>query len=350
MRTVEKRLTVSMLAVGMLVCAVSALACMEGAARIAVLAASVPANAALSLLVLIRVTPDPFAAVFISSGMTSVALSGTPSGLLYVFMPVLGCMAGVIRPAAGRRYSAYAPAIAAAYFASLWAQRLALPLPVSGHIAAELVGTAGALVSSFLMIHVEGYRRDVLKYEARKSAESASKDALTGLNNRKGLDAFIAEQAGRIDTFSVIMMDIDNFKQVNDTYGHVEGDAVLRDLSLVIQCHVRAKDRAFRYGGEEFAVICPGTDMKGAGQLAERIREAFSGKRYEYEGFSDPELKERRYTVSLGVAESRPGDFRSAKDLIGKCDSALYEAKHTGKNRVCYWEGEAPDAPRLGTR
>lgn len=348
MTKVEKRLAVSILAVNMLVCMVAALACMEGWVGTAVLIASAAANTILALLIYILINPDPFISVFASSGITALALSGTPSGLLFMFIPLLGYMTGLIIPAAGRRYSRYSTIIAAAYFAVLWSVRLAVPLPIGGHIIAELTGTLGALMATVLMVHVETHRRDLLKFEARRSEESASKDALTGLNNRKSLEAYIVEQARKIDSFSVIMMDIDNFKKVNDTYGHVEGDAVLKDLSLVIQCHVRTRDRAFRYGGEEFAIVCPGTDMKGAGMLAERIRESFSSKKYIYEGFTDPELRERRFTVSLGVAESRVGEFKDAKSLIARCDEALYEAKHTGKNRVCY--SRQADTLKLGDR
>ena len=123
------------------------------------------------------------------------------------------------------------------------------------------------------------------------------------------------------------MLDIDDFKAVNDTYGHQQGDAVLRHVARVLQENSRDADSPARYGGEELTVILPHTDLEGADAIAERIRTAVEGL-----GIAGTDGQGvLRITASLGVAASTDGD----KDaLIADADGALYEAKRSGKNRT----------------
>jgi diguanylate cyclase (GGDEF)-like protein len=138
------------------------------------------------------------------------------------------------------------------------------------------------------------------------------------------------EQAALQDrALSIIMIDIDFFKKFNDTYGHLCGDAVLKQVARIIQGSVRAVDLAARYGGEEFCVLLTDTDLEHARAVAERIRQGVSGSVTEYEGFS------LRVTVSLGAARYDPARDISGKSLIDRADRALYAAKQTGRDRVC---------------
>jgi diguanylate cyclase (GGDEF)-like protein len=123
------------------------------------------------------------------------------------------------------------------------------------------------------------------------------------------------------------MLDIDNFKSVNDTYGHQQGDVVLRRVARALADSSRDADLPSRYGGEELALILPHTDMEGAYAIAERIRTAVEALRIPQSNGDAP----LRVTASLGVASSRDGRKEA---LVGEADSALYEAKRQGKNRT----------------
>lgn len=131
---------------------------------------------------------------------------------------------------------------------------------------------------------------------------------------------------------SLVMLDIDHFKSINDRYGHPAGDAVIRQVSTLIRQHVRAGDVAGRYGGEEFALLLPHTDHDGACKLAERLRQAVEHQEVIYQGQSI------RFTISLGVASlDRP--TQDHRCLIGWADQALYASKHAGRNRVSSYTG-----------
>jgi len=119
------------------------------------------------------------------------------------------------------------------------------------------------------------------------------------------------------------MIDIDNFKAFNDTYGHQAGDSIIREISKIFKDVSRKIDIVARYGGEEFGIILPMTKKEEALVLAERIRKAVE---------TSPRLK--NITISIGVA-SYPADGNVKEDLISKTDKALYEAKRSGKNRIC---------------
>jgi len=161
--------------------------------------------------------------------------------------------------------------------------------------------------------------------------EMSVTDALTGLDNRKRLAETLASQMALYRRhqrrFAVIMLDIDHFKRLNDTYGHLAGDRVLQRIAEVIKASVRSVDRVARYGGEEFVVVLAEATMWGALETAERIRCAVQNCVITQDG------RPLSVTVSLGVALCREDDAR-AEDLIARADAALYEAKRAGRNRI----------------
>ena len=157
-------------------------------------------------------------------------------------------------------------------------------------------------------------------------------DVLTGWHNRRYLQVRLKEELARAcrDGSNLVcrMLDIDHFKQVNDTWGHAAGDAVLQELAQRVEAQVRASDVAARYGGEEFVILAPETDLDGGRVLAERIRRAI-----EELNISHPAIPTTdRVTVSIGVAS---GAARSWEGLLNEADAALYTAKKNGRNRVC---------------
>lgn len=149
--------------------------------------------------------------------------------------------------------------------------------------------------------------------------EQALTDPLTGLLNRRALEMALEREAARVERgekpFCLVLMDLDDFKQLNDTQGHQEGDRVLKEVAQYLVAHVRQGDLVGRWGGEEFAVILPRTEGKEAVQVADRLREG---------------LKTLGITASFGVAVYG-GDPR---DLFQRADRALYQAKGSGKNQV----------------
>ena len=130
------------------------------------------------------------------------------------------------------------------------------------------------------------------------------------------------------------MADVDNFKHINDTYGHRAGDAVLRTVARIMQTKCRQTDVAARYGGEEFVVMLTGAGEREAVDIAEKIRAAVANKRFKFRD------KTRRVTISLGIAGFSGRDHK--EELIEKADKALYRAKREGKNRVCLYSNLGP--------
>lgn len=159
-------------------------------------------------------------------------------------------------------------------------------------------------------------------------------DTLTNVFNRRYyLERFKEELERSMKfkyTFSCLMVDIDYFKSFNDRYGHIVGDAILRDVSKTIQENIRQIDLLGRYGGEEFSIILSETDKNIAKLAAERIRKAIEEKHIKV---YDEELK---ITVSIGIS-TYPGDSKDIEGLIDKADSALYLAKQQGRNCVCLY-------------
>jgi len=167
----------------------------------------------------------------------------------------------------------------------------------------------------------------------RKVYEAASRDGLTGVFNRKSLEERIEgelEFAARHHTeLSVIIADVDFFKKVNDTHGHIAGDAVLKEVARRLQSALRAEDVLARYGGEEFVVLSRGIPVHAAVALAERLRETLAAEPILFGEISIP------ITASMGVASlAQVGAGADKAKLVGTADARLYQAKQSGRNRV----------------
>jgi diguanylate cyclase (GGDEF)-like protein len=162
--------------------------------------------------------------------------------------------------------------------------------------------------------------------------DQAARDPLTGIWNRNAIfDVFrkeLARSQREGNQISIVMLDIDHFKNLNDTYGHMAGDAVLRDFTRRITSSLRPYDAAGRYGGEEFLVVLPGCDLEAASRHAERLRMLISGEPF------DTSEGRHSATCSLGVASTSGSSPKDTDSLIRAADAALYRAKRNGRNRV----------------
>lgn len=204
--------------------------------------------------------------------------------------------------------------------------------PVSSVSPGIIVLNRGLSVFALLTVTITGYvlisRQQ--RFDARL-IELASTDPLTGLLNRRTL---MSEAERRVEEarrykqpLSFLMLDIDNFKNLNDEHGHLVGDQVLQAVAEVALKCARRTDYVGRYGGEEFMLVCPGVDANEASHLAERIRaetECLQGRN---------DLPATPVTVSVGVAEM-PDETYTVRDLIAAADHCLYQAKAAGRNRV----------------
>lgn len=180
---------------------------------------------------------------------------------------------------------------------------------------------------------------EALRKEVTRARDASLLDALTGLTNRRGFDQALAAclgspcAAGQSEPAAqpcLLMCDIDHFKKVNDTYGHLFGDRVIRAVAQVLKENVKGRDTAVRYGGEEFIVLLPDTPLEGARALAEKLRRTIEGGRIKKGGSEDVSAK---ITISLGAARYIPGE--SPALFIERADKALYVAKNGGRNQVC---------------
>jgi diguanylate cyclase (GGDEF)-like protein len=192
---------------------------------------------------------------------------------------------------------------------------LDVDLPTTGH------GEVGALTAVF------NDMVDRLREKQQELERLSVTDGLTGLANHRSLMQRIKEESirsGRNNrSFAVIMADVDHFKMYNDAFGHPAGDEVLRRVATLLRESTRTIDCVGRYGGEEFAVVLPETDVAGGLEVAERIRTRVEAERF----------PQRAITVSIGVAEF-PKDADTPESIIAVADAALYEAKREGRNRV----------------
>ena len=174
--------------------------------------------------------------------------------------------------------------------------------------------------------------QDDLKRSNELLLELSNTDHLTGLFNRRflmeSLDKEVQRARRKDGLVALLLLDIDHFKRVNDTHGHLQGDVVLQKVALHIQKELRSYDVAARYGGEEFVAVLPDTSLKEAYNVADRIRLSVQSMRFA------GSLAEERVTVSLGVAIFPSPCFDDIDGLLRSADEALYRAKESGRNRV----------------
>ena len=193
----------------------------------------------------------------------------------------------------------------------------------------ELLARVGA------MLRIKRLHDDV-QAAKEKLAHLAVHDELTGLYNYRYLHTRLNEEFKRAeryrDPLACAMIDIDHFKQVNDTHGHAVGDAILREVSSRLRAAVREIDVVARYGGEEFLLVLPSTHFSGALTVADRVWRSMSTTPIEVDG------REHSITISLGVALFPSRDVRTKDQLLKASDKALYQAKADGRNRICVFQ------------
>jgi diguanylate cyclase (GGDEF)-like protein len=190
------------------------------------------------------------------------------------------------------------------------------------------VAEAGLLALVALMILTLVLTRPLLR-AFRWTEEQASEariDALTGLANRRALEEILAAEISRAHRFAhqlaVVLLDLDRFKEINDSFGHAAGDVMLRAVSRLLTSLARQGDTVVRWGGEEFVVVLPETDLAGAQRFAERLRRTIEAHA----------VGDMRTSASCGVATMLPED--TVEELLGAADQALYQAKSNGRNRT----------------
>lgn len=175
----------------------------------------------------------------------------------------------------------------------------------------------------------------LLKDAVKSLGEASNRDGLTNCHNRRYFEQSLAKEFDRTNRYgsllSLIIMDLDHFKKVNDNFGHLMGDQVLKQTASIVNDALRATDTLSRYGGEEFALVLPETNLAGALVLAERLRIKISSTPITYDG------KTINITASLGVAERSP-EITSCEQLIHCADTALYHSKQNRRNQVTAYD------------
>lgn len=182
--------------------------------------------------------------------------------------------------------------------------------------------TTGVLVAIFGLIFATR-----AKQQQRRLEEIASRDPLTGAGNRRALrrelDLVCEDAHRRRQPVSLILLDLDRFKRINDEYGHEAGDRILVSLAEIVTERLRGRDHLFRLGGEEFVVVTPGTDLEGAGLVARKLRRTMA---------TQLEGPGGAVTVSMGVAQLAPDE--TVRQWLARADEALYKAKRAGRDRI----------------
>lgn len=185
-------------------------------------------------------------------------------------------------------------------------------------------------------VDVEALKAEIqkLNFDLRQAVDKSLTDPLTGLANREAMDTFLQKlvDQGTLEqaSFAVLMLDVDNFKKLNDTYGHKAGDAVLKALARQCTKTTRNTDMVARYGGEEFVIILNGVSRSLAYKRARQIVRSVAG--IDLLLTVRGQVKRVRTTISMGVAQYRKGD--TSHSLVERADNALYKAKRSGKNRA----------------
>jgi len=213
--------------------------------------------------------------------------------------------------------------------------------------------TLGTVTAFAVFGYILGRRSEVLKEENEETKGTVSAlnvlaitDGLTGLYNHRYLHEMLKQEVERVERYKTpltcLMLDIDNFKSINDSHGHPFGDHVLASMAAIIREHVRRIDIVGRYGGEEFMVLMPHASAEVAEVIAERIRKAVEGFAFTTQDIT------ARITLSIGLATyPNPAAGIIDKDtFLNAADQALYRAKSAGKNRLVIYPAGAPVAPR----
>ena len=266
--------------------------------------------------------------------IAAIGFSAAPSAVIFSMMVMDKVSVG------GMRFLARSLAVQVAA-AALVALASGFELHLESTLT-ERVATLPLLILYPLAIGLTAYRlARRVRGQNQTLAALSSIDGLSGLLNKTNWEAVVAAEFQRCrrigHTSSVVMIDIDHFKEINDRHGHLVGDAVIRSIARILRGALRLHDVPGRYGGEEFGVVLPGTDLDGATHLAERIRARVESATLHPE-------KGVRATASLGVAEFEVRDA-DHEDWIARADRALYAAKGAGRNRIeCCVSAPAPAA------
>ena len=250
---------------------------------------------------------------------------GSPSAPVLVTMEVGACV-GEMSIIEDRDPSAYVIGAEDTHLLVIHQSILWDMVDASHEFAKNLLVVLSERVRSHNKVIAESYG------ELRKFERHATTDALTGLGNRHSMEESFPREIARCEKdeepVSLIMIDVDNFKDFNDKFGHIAGDRALAAVSRVLRTQFRPRDVLVRYGGDEFAVLLPQVDEGVAMTIADRVRRAVSGNT----GDGSDSLVQIPVRISMGVAEMHP---KSTLDkLIRAADAALYRAKHAGRDRV----------------
>jgi diguanylate cyclase (GGDEF)-like protein len=271
------------------------------------------------------------AAPWLSVGLEHSALRNNVVPLVFIVVPVFLASMLLSAPATGMLAAVQltglllVPIIYPTTDTSSWPSLVMFVLLIA------VLSMVAAVISQQDLAQIEAQTRELSLSEARLREQSV-RDALTGLFNRRYLEETLARELGRAERLhgplGMLMLDIDHFKRVNDSYGHAVGDEVLRALGSLLRANVRGSDIACRYGGEEFVLLLPEASREITRQRAETIRAGASCM-----AVSDQGRPITPITLSVGVA-AFPLDGASAEALLKSADDALYRAKREGRDRV----------------
>lgn len=266
------------------------------------------------------------------------------------------CLIQIYGRALGRKFDLYEPVVTIGRDPknhivldsdSVSRRHAVIELTDAGRVARDMDSTNGTYLNDIQIRSAVLSRNDMIKigdtifkYLTGSNIESlyheeiyrmTIHDGLTQIPNKRYLFDHLEKEFARCRRYSrnlsVVMFDIDHFKKVNDQYGHLTGDYVLKELSDLLRGRIRKEELFARYGGEEFVIVLPESDEDTAGQFAEIIRKKVEDSIFEFEG------QRISVTISLGVA-AMASDVRNTNELLKKADDALYEAKDAGRNKV----------------
>lgn len=286
-----------------------------------------------------------------SDGKEAIRLVRTQPPDLVLLDMILPDMDGleVVRIVKARREERFVPVILLSVRSDLDSKVAGLRVGADDFLAKPFA-EAEILARCAAMLRIKQLQERLHEMQ-RKLEEQSVTDALTGLKNRRFFDERLQEEFRRAqrygDYLSLIMIDLDHFKQVNDRFGHPAGDSVLRDAAALIRASIRDPDICARYGGEEFAVVLPKTHMSGALAVAERIWRELGQKEYEIPlgpaaaGGAPGPAPAVRVTASIGIAFYPSKDIASGELLLRFADQALYQAKRAGRNTICLYQAAA---------